>query len=284
VRLACALALVALVGGRAAAQPVWEEVKPPGWHSPQHFALEVKMGPYSPNIDSSPGLNGQTPFADLYNNQYDPTQRGKRPSGKPLTSIEFDYQFLHGFGSLGVGVSWGYQRRTTHGFNYVVDAMGNPIIQDGHYVSCTVGSCIRSSDVTALNVMPMTLELVYRFDVLALRYHVPLVPYLKGGLGYYFWFVQKGDGSLSDANTTMPRIGGTDLGYGGTFGLVAHPGLAVMLDEIDYSAARSIDAELGINHAYVFAELNYGWITGFGSSTKMVLSDTTWNCGLAFEF
>ena len=47
---------------------------------------------------------------------------------------------------------------------------------------------------------------------------------------------------------------------------------------------RTIDAELGINHTYLFAELNYADISGFGAKDKLVLSDLTYTLGLAFEF
>ena len=43
-------------------------------------------------------------------------------------------------------------------------------------------------------------------------------------------------------------------------------------------------AELGINHTYLFFEGNFAWITGFNNPSKIVLSDITWNAGLAFEF
>ena len=54
----------------------------------QHFAGELKFGPYSPNIDSTPGLTGK-PFSDLYNNQYG-TNFGLRPAGDLLTTLEVD--------------------------------------------------------------------------------------------------------------------------------------------------------------------------------------------------
>lgn len=239
------------------------------YESPQHFAFEIKGGPYSPNIDATPGLTGM-PFSELFNSRYG-KYAGKRPPGKPLITLEFDWQFWHGFGSLGVGGSVGYSGRKTHSFQYTMTASGDE--------SCQLADCVRSNDTTQLNIMPFTLELVYRFDVLAKRWRVPLVPYLKGGLGYYFWFIQRGSGSLAYAKDN-PK----DKAIGGTFGLVAHPGLAFLLDVLEPSAARTMDAETGINHIYAFAELNYAWITGFNSKSKMVFSDLTWNVGLAFEF
>ena len=65
---------------------------------------------------------------------------------------------------------------------------------------------------------------------------------------------------------------------------MVNPGISFLLDVIDPTAARTIDAELGINHSYVFIELHYADVTGFGAKDKLKLSDTTFNCGLAFEF
>jgi hypothetical protein len=150
-------------------------------------------------------------------------------------------------------------------------------------VSCNakLKQCMRSGDETSLNILPLQLMLVYRFDVLALRYKVPFVPYMKVGLAYYIWWIQNGGGDIATVNAGP---GKTVSGYGGTFGWTLNPGLAFLLDVIDPTAARVIDSELGINHTYVFAELNYANISGFGASDVLVLSDLTWTAGLAFEF
>ncbi|MSP59552.1 MAG: hypothetical protein EXR72_04270 [Myxococcales bacterium] len=279
-----ALALL-LVSATARAQQIDETGR--DYSSPQHFAVELKFGPYSPNIDSTPGLKGKTPFRDLFTAQDNKDAPG-RPPGKVLTTLEFDWQVWHGFGSFGLAASAGISRRSTHSFVY--DRPG------GVLSSCATAAdltgCDRSSDQTALNVMPFALQLVYRFDYLAVRYKVPVVPYLKGGVAYYLWWIENGAGEVTrtiDKTTKMSDTSqtcgfGGDCGLGGTFGLVAHPGVALLLDVLDPGSARTMDSELGINHSYLFAELHYAWINGFNSPTKMVFSDVTWNMGLAFEF
>jgi hypothetical protein len=244
------------------------EVPRKSYESSQWFAFELKFSPYSPMIDSSSGLNGHTPFADLFTSQTD----HHRPDARLLTQVEFDVQFLHKHGSLGVGVTAGYARRTSHSFQFD-DLSGK--------VSCTVPNCIRSGDQTALNVMPFSLLAVYRWDWLALRYHVPLVPYFKIGLAYYIWWIENGSGATASFTNAA---GKKEDGYGGTWGWVLNPGLSFLLDVIDPSAARTIDAELGINHTYVFVELHYADVSGFGQPNRLTLSDTTFNTGLAFEF
>jgi hypothetical protein len=258
--------------------PKFGENAPRNYQSSQWFAFELKMGSYTPDIDSSPGLNGATPFADLFN----PQGTTGRPAGRLLTSLEFDVQFYRKVGSIGVGTSIGYYRRTTHSFQY--PGGGEPTTVNGRVQTCTVNvDCVRSGDQTALNIIPLELMLVYRFDWLMLRYRVPFVPYVKIGLAYYIWIIENGGGAGSVASWTSPTGDKSD-GYGGTFGWVINPGLAFQLDVIDSRAARAMDAELGINHSYLFAELHYADISGFGASDKLVLSDLSWNVGLAFEF
>jgi hypothetical protein len=260
--------------------PKFGENAPKNYQSSQWFAFELKMGSYTPDIDSSPGLNGATPFSDLFN----PQGTTGRPPGRLLTSIEFDVQFYRKVGSIGFGTSIGYYRRTTHSFQY--PGGGEPMVgPDGRTQVCTVGvDCVRSGDQTALNIIPLEAMLVYRFDWLMLRYRIPFVPYVKIGLAYYIWIIENGGGAGSVASWNHPTTGDQSDGYGGTFGWVLNPGLAFQLDVIDSRAARAMDAELGINHSYLFAELHYADVSGFGASDKLVLSDISWNVGLAFEF
>lgn len=282
-----ALALAALVGtallasAPARAQsfaPLELDAPHEEYHSPQRFALEMKFGLYSPDIDSTTGLTGR-PFAELFNNQFSDNP-GERPPGKSLITLEFDWQFWHPFGSFGLGVSVGYSGRKSHSYEYIVSA-DDP----NKPLSCTTGlngNCVRSSDTTMLNIFPVTLQLIYRFDVLAQRWNVPLVPYIKGGLAYYIWFMQKGDGNIARGLDSNGQ--GDAQAYGGVPGFVLHPGLMLLLDVFDRGAAQTLDTELGINHTYLFAELSYANITGLGFKDKINLSDTTWNAGLAFEF
>jgi len=192
---------------------------------------------------------------------------------------ELDVQFLHKVGSLGFGTSIGYYRRSTHSFEY--PGTGVPMVgANGNFVQCNakLKQCSRSGDETALNIIPLSALFVYRFDLLANKYHVPLVPYFKIGLAYYIWIIENGGGVLSIAQKDGQS------GYGGTFGFVLHPGLALQLDFIERGVAKTLDAELGINHTYLFVELNYANVNGFGASNKMNLSDTMLNAGFAFEF
>ena len=100
--LTTALVLAALfIAGSAQAQE--DRIDPLGGthrnqHSPQHFAFEFRLSPYSPDIDSDPALNGKTPYKDSF---------GTTP--RVFIGAEMDWQALRipHLGSLGPGVSAG---------------------------------------------------------------------------------------------------------------------------------------------------------------------------------
>ena len=251
------------------------------YESPQHFAIEIKFTPYTPHIDNSNGLaKGSTPFSDLFVAQGG--KKGRQPPYRLLTTVEFDYQFLRrAYGNFGFGVTTGFYRRTTHSFVYGNDA-------NGVVTACQVPNCTRSGDQTGLNIVPLSALFVYRLDVLANRYHIPLVPYAKVGLAYYAWWVNDGGGLTSTAKFPRPTTADPhplqSSGYGGSFGFVLNPGIALQLDFIERSATRTMDRELGINHTYLFCELAYAKVNGFGAKNKLDLSDTFLNAGIGFEF
>jgi hypothetical protein len=244
------------------------ESGPRNFRSPQWFMLEVKFGPYVPGIDSSPGLSS-TPFATIFG---DPERPGEKPPSFLLTTLEFDVQFFKKFGTLAAGFAIGYYRNTAKALQYYPPTSTTP---------CTPGMCYQSGDDTAINIIPMELLLIYRFDYLLNRWRVPLVPYFKFGIAYYIWVIQDGSGGIAK---TVDPDGTEHAGQGGTWGITLHPGLSFALDALDVTAGRVLDAELGINHVHLFIEMNYGEISNFGRDRTLVLSDLTFNAGLGFEF
>ena len=126
---------------------------------------------------------------------------------------------------------------------------------------------------------------VYRFDYLAKRWKIPFVPYFKIGLAYYVWSIENGGGFLSIAQYTPPGSTSSQAARAAPSAGCMNPGGAFLLDvHRPGGGASTIDAELGINHTYLFCEFHYADITGLGAGNKMILSDTTLNAGLAFEF
>lgn len=267
--------------------------------SPQHVMLEVKFGPFVPHLDRSSVFGDKTPFSDQFG---DPSSaKGSTPSWGLLGQGELDYQFFHGFGILGVGLSAGYHYRTAKQF----------VLNPTNHTYCTVQSnesgerkfvlpgtpakgvparevsyndCI-SDDDDQLNVVPLSLLLSYRFDVLDRRFGIPIIPYVKVGLAYYVWWFGNSNSYVSSVSTTDSSGNPKSLdASGGSLGLTVHPGIALNLSALDPSAARAIDQEVGLNRVTAFVEMNYSWVNGFGQSRRLDLSDTTLSAGLGFEF
>lgn len=242
------LALLLLAPRLAAAQEVLPEADV--YHSPQHFALEIKLGPFTPNIDA--GL-GSKPYQELF---------GDDPG--LMIQTEFDFQIWRGFGSIGVGGSIGY-----------FDKGAAPFADNGASGSPATGDD-RVAGETSITLVPLALLAVYRFDVLSERYNIPLVPYIKLGLAYTLWFIYRGDGSIADYEG--------DEAEGGSFGWQLNIGVALLLDIFEPQSAKSLDDDLGINNTYLFIEFYHLDAAGFSGDTALDVGDTSLLGGLAIEF
>jgi hypothetical protein len=229
------------------------------FRSPKQWAIELRFGPYAPDVDSE--FSGRaTPYKDLFGS--------KRHL---MSQLEFDWQFFQAFGSLAVGAVIGYYNESAKAF--VLDPTTGQCKPDPN---STTGACLRSGDTTSLRLIPIAALLVYRWDVAAQRWRIPLVPYAKLGLNYTFWEINDGNGNVPDYQ------GGH--GSGGTVGWQAAAGMSLMLDILDPDAARGLDMETGVNHSYLFFEWNRVDASGLGMSNKLHVGDSRWVLGLMFEF
>lgn len=129
--------------------------------SPQDAAVELRFGPYKPEVDSK---LASTPFQSTFGND-----------NRWLFGFEADWQLIRipHFGSLGPGFGWGVTKFTAK-------------------APFTDGSGTSETD-TRLWVMPMHLVAVARADVLVKDFGIPFVPYAKLGLGYGMWWSTDGD-------------------------------------------------------------------------------------------
>lgn len=218
---------------------------PVTYRSDQYLAVELRFGPYRPNVDDEFD-GGATPYGDIFGDDT-----------RYLIGIEIDWQALRipHFGSLGPGFGYGYTKATAPA----------PLESDPSR---------NSAERTGLWVMPMYAAAVLRVDVLARDFGVPLVPYGKAGLSYALWHSGDDGGLDRDENGIAGR--GAETGYqfavGGMFLLnVLHP-----------QSALDMDNSTGINAAYVFGEFFWSDIDSFG--TGMQVGDDSWVVGLAFEY
>ncbi|AKU97330.1 hypothetical protein AKJ09_03994 [Labilithrix luteola] len=214
------------------------------YRSPQNFALELRVGPYKPQVDQDPALGGRTPFADTFG------------GARILPSLEFDWQMFRipHLGTIGPGIGVGFTTMSED----VLTVSGR-----------------QSGDTTSLDITPIYGVAVLRADVLWREMNFPFVPYGKAGLGYALWRATN-TGGTSEFNGVK--------GKGASWGTQLALGLAFALDWFDKGAGRNMDNATGINNSYVFAEYYWLSLNGFGSSDTLRVGSATWTAGLAFEF
>ncbi len=221
-----------------------------GVHSPQHFAAELRFSPYTPDIDSDPALNGQTPYRNVF---------GTAP--RFFIGAEFDWQAVRipHLGTFGPGVSVGYTTMS--------DPAQFTMPHDG---------TTESGETTSLAIFPMAAMAVLRADVFWREVGIPLVPYAKLGLAYALWRASNTLGTSS--------FDGVE-GKGHSFGTHVALGLSLNLNPFDLYAAQNFDDAMGVNGTYLFAEWTREDYNGLGfQSDPLRVGGTNWTFGLAFEF
>ena len=156
-------------------------------------------------------------------------------------------QLFQAFGSAGIGFSAGYAEK---------------------FAPALLESGAPAAESTGLRLFPFKLFGVYRFDYAAHTWGVPLVPYVKAGLHCTVWSSVKG----SMLETVSARWGWGVTG-----------GLSLLLDVFEPRLARDFDTDVGVNHSYLFAELNYAQVNNFAASGGINLSGQYAMFGIAFE-
>jgi hypothetical protein len=221
--------------------------------SPQNFAGELRVGLFNPAVDSDPAFANCTstiscsPYKTIF---------GTAP--RVLISAELDWQALRipDFGTIGPGVGVGYAS-----------------ISDPAPLASGLGP---SGEDTTLQIIPFDLVAVVRADVLYRSLHVPLVPYVKAGLGYALW---------RTSNTLGTSHFNGVAGSGGSLGTHVAVGIALSLNPFDQYAARGFDDALGVNSTYVFGEWTREDLDGLGiQHHPLRVGGTSWTFGFTFEF
>jgi hypothetical protein len=142
------------------------------------------------------------------------------------------------------------------------------------------GSNGLSAENTSLQIFPFYAVAVLRVDVLDKELRIPIVPYVKGGIGMALWRAYN-DGGTSSV--------GSIQGKGHTVGTQVALGISFDLNALDEHTARNFDNAVGVNHTYVFAETYVSALTGLGQSHAMYVGNGSFTApalafGLAFEF
>lgn len=226
-RFAWLTAAIALFASAPAAAQLDEELDniPRDYSSTEGMALELRIGPYQPEL----------PAFERFFSDDDGLLLGLE-----LDVIAFRIPKILYLSGGGI-VSWAKY--------------------DGNAVDEATGE--ESAEETQLEIFPLSLLAVARFDALARQLGIPLI--LTGKLGYTWmhWSTE---------------TGGSDRASGWSVGLQYAGQLALDLDSFDQAAARVMDEEWGINHSFIFLEIH-----GFEpTSESLDLGDTSWVAGLGF--
>ncbi len=220
--------------------------------SPRDQQLEFKFSSFVPGIDDDESTGAYRQIFD--------------DDGMFMFRLGYDYQFWTAFGSLAAGYEIGYGGITGNGVNHN-------------------DATLKTEDETRLNIVPMAVSVTYAFDVGAVRYGFPLVPYVKAGLDYNIWWVSDGlDETATYCGDCVPGVDTEFQGSGDTWGWHAAIGIKLLLDFFAPKMAQSFDVEVGVNNSYFFAELNYSDVSDFGSDKSWQLGGLNALFGLAFEF
>jgi hypothetical protein len=173
-----------------------------------HFFFEIRFGPYWPEVDQDFGGDG--PYTEFF---------GDGP--KFYFGLEVDYLpiYIPYVVSLGPGFGWGFTK-----------ASGSARLRED-------GSAVDGVD-TNLTIFPMHLSAVARFDGPLREMDIPLVPYVKAGLGFGVW--RSGGGEQDGSGNS----GGLHLAVGGS----------IALNAFDPQTAMAMQADTGIRFAHVWGE------------------------------
>ncbi|MBA3818786.1 MAG: hypothetical protein H0X17_07835 [Deltaproteobacteria bacterium] len=260
--------------------PYWEDASSEGsasfdvaevkWHA------GIRVGPYIPEIDLQTGLNaltGKGPYEAMFGDYYLDGKQHERAVWQILPMLDVDRILWSGFGQVGVGGSIGYMQKSAYAY------------LDGTNQDDAMRPRSGASRNT-FRLLPLALTVTYRFTWLDDTYGIPVVPYVRGGLSYYAWWIRAPNGDVSrtceamDADMTCTSF---DKAYGGSLGFQGSVGLAIRAERVDAEAAMSM-RNSGIQHAGFYGEYQYAKVDGFGSETRLSIGDNTWFAGVNFEF
>jgi len=144
--------------------------------SPKNWNLELRFGPYRPDVDSE--------FADRGDSAR-PYQQVFGSGNHLMTGLELDRQILQRHGTLAVGIGISYFRVSA--------------------ASLAADLQTRTGDQTALRLIPLSASVVYRASMIPELTKLPLAPYAKLGLDATLW-------SMSETSQTT-SVDGVSYGW-----------------------------------------------------------------------
>jgi hypothetical protein len=259
---------------------------------PPLFYVEVRFGPYMPDIDNDPKFANlpaaSRPYAATFGTQCAAGTSGSCGAGQTSPLFYFGVELdavpvrIPYVGGLGIGVGWGYTHVSALA-NFTVNA-SNPTQAGGP-----------SGETTALTIMPMHGSIVLRADELMRRTGIPIVPYGKVGVGLAYWQASNDLGTEAynpcEVRTTKAALPAacssanppsTVNGAGLTPSLHLAVGGMLSLNFIEPQASARLDETTGVHHAFLFGEY-YNDNTVFATNVMRV-GTSSFVAGLAADF
>jgi hypothetical protein len=231
--------------------------------SRQRFEFEFKMGPYLPDVDRKYDGPGLGPYATIFGETNDRGVAVDDPRPFPMPAVAFEWQFVYLAGPLALAAQVAFFRDKAGAL------LTTPMPDD---------TSVRSSaDDVVFGMVPLAVQVGYRFEYPADRIRIPLVPYAKFGPAYGFWWTKEGSGKIA-------RDSQGNRGSGGVWGFQLNAGLMLRLDFIEPDTSKRLDQITGINHTYLFGEYQLSRLDNFGIGNSIELGDSTFFAGLAIEF
>jgi len=219
--------------------------------------IQFGIAPYSPNIDSGTFTSGgltTTPYATVFG------------TSRPLLFQLFFSRslWLSEVGTLDAGVGAGYWQ-----------VSGQGIYQYPNGTTVT-------GSTTSLLIVPLTLDVQYRFDIFYDEWRVPLEPYARLSFVDKLWWAKGQNGT----STYTSPSGQIFTGQGATYGWSGTLGLALVLDAFDPALARQMTYDTGIVHTMLTFDFTKESVNDFGSRTSWQLAPSSWmwSAGLVFLF
>ncbi|UCD85585.1 MAG: outer membrane beta-barrel protein [Deltaproteobacteria bacterium] len=212
--------------------PAWAQQ----FQSPQHYSIELKGASYSAQ-------------------DVDPVYELIYGSDKGfLFEFELGWQILDLLGILGVDAGVGYFQQT-----------GNGLVVPETFIDPE--NWEKSNEEYVFRIVPAEVSIVYR---LVYFKNQVIVPFVKGGVDYYYFRESRKDGE--------------EVFDGGKWGYHFSGGGQLLLDYFDLKHANKMDTDYGINNTYLIFEYRKAEVDDFGEEGGFDFSNSTWFGGLMFEF
>nr|HEX4314621.1 MXAN_2562 family outer membrane beta-barrel protein [Kofleriaceae bacterium] len=242
----------------------YDQSDEPAGPSQPNWIAGARIGPYTPGIDAQLGskLGGPGPYAQMF---------GTGIELMPMIDLD-RVLWRNDFGEVTAGLSLGFMSRSAHAY------LKNSSPEDPNRGRS-------AGDENSFRLLPVAATASYRLTYFSNNFGVPIVPYIRGGLSYYVWWINAPSGNLaqvcndggSEPDCSQNKAAGASLGF------QAAIGLSVYAEQIDSNTAKAMH-DSGLDHAGFYAELSYANVDGFGDDTKLSVGDATWFAGVTFEF